>query len=151
MKKSSFAMFTCFMILVEVVYSVYAVNTELHFWKLTLQDKYVTLLWILYAGCVVWLCIGLCIIPDIESSEKNKREEYLKLFGKTSYNFVYTYHHVAFAGACFVGSSYVFLIPSVVAFIVYNLVRARQNGYAENYELEAKKEQAKGKVNLNDV
>lgn len=145
MKRSTFIGLTLFLITIEISYSIASLNEMYKFLNGVLQLKYYILFLISYVGMILfsaWYFIfGL---PEIYRSTYMK-EHFLKIYGKKKYNILYTLHFISFSCMAFYLNSWHYFCMSLGLWIFWSWIRNKQNNYAEKYEIESLKEEAKNK------
>lgn len=145
MKRSTFLGITLALIAVEIAYTTASLNETYQFMNGVLQNKYYALFSISYIGFVLFSGWFFTFsVPTLEY-KRQVHGYFEEVFGQEKYSFLYTYHFLAFAVATFYLSAWPYFIMSTVMWLFWTWVRAKQNDYAEEYELERKKEEAKHK------
>lgn len=144
MKHSYINLITVLLILVEFLFTFITLNEKYVYINSTLQDKYVILMIVFYIGFTVASFIYWIGHPSREYISLIK-EHYKKVFKFKSFNFIYTYHFLAFAIISFALNSWPWVIIGLALFAFWNYVRVKQNTYAEEYELDVAKENARHK------
>lgn len=145
MKRSSFVGLTLSLIGIEIAYSIAHLNNIHHFFSGALQDKYFILFVLSYIGTVMFSA-GYFVfsMPSFEY-KRSMKEHFDTVYGRKSFNFLYSYHFLVFAAVSFYGDAWPYFIMGTALWVFWNWVRHKQNTYADEYELERKKEEAKHK------
>lgn len=145
MKRSYINLLTVLLILVESIFVFLTVNEKYVFVNATLQDKYVIVMIIFYMASVVGTGIyWIGLHPSLEY-KRSMKEHYEEVYQFQSFNFMYTYHFLAFAIISFVFNDWPWVIMGIALFATWNYVRVKQNSYAEEHDLEVAKQQARHK------
>jgi len=145
MKRSYINLITVLLIFVECVFTFLSLNEKYVYINSTLQDKYVILMIIFYMGSVI--ASGIYWVgfhPSIEY-KRSMKEHYEKVFKFQSFNCIYTYHFLAFTIISFALNDWPWVIMGLALFVLWNYVRVKQNTYAEEYNLEVAKQNARHK------
>ncbi len=145
MKRSTLLSITLSLMTVEIAYTVAHLNEMYQFMNGVLQSKYYALFAISYVGfCLFSAWYFTFSVPALEY-KRNMVAHFEDVYGKERFSFIYTYHFLAFAIASFYMSAWPYFIMSVGLWLFWTWVRTKQNDYADEYELERKKEEAKQK------
>ncbi|AFC21938.1 membrane protein [Cronobacter phage vB_CsaM_GAP32] len=148
MKRSTFAGITFVLVLIEIVYAIAQLNEMHHWFNGVLQQKYYVLCLILYIAFVVSsFCYFMFSVPELQY-KRSIHIHFGEIYGEKHFNLLYSYHFLAFAAVCFYVDSWHYFFMSVGAWVLWNWVRTKQNSFADEYQLERKKEEAKKKTTV---
>lgn len=145
MKRSMFVYITLALLSIEIAYSIAHLNETHHFFNAVLQDKYYALFAVSYVGFMLlsfWYFVF--DMPQFHY-KRSMREHFDERYGKERFSIFYTLHFFIFAAVTFYSSAWPYFIMSTISWVYWTWVRSKQNDYADEYELERKKEEAKRK------
>ena len=145
MKRSTFFTITLVLICIEILYTFYNMNNLYHFVDFTIQRKYRVLSKVLYS---LFIIVSLIYFVNQPEGKSFKKEHYDNVFGRKKFNIIYSYHFLIFAVVSFVASAWPWFAMGSLMFILWNWIRVKQNDYADVYELELAKENAKRKTTV---
>lgn len=143
MKKSTILQILLLSYFAEALVALSKLNVEYNFLSFQIPEKYELL-------CLIFLAIYqgfhfFYILNRGTLTPNSTKTHFYETYGTGKYNILYTYPHLLFALMSFQASYYPLAISASCMFIITNMIRSTQNGYADTYELERLKEQAKTK------